>query len=139
MSVTHTVTTSTPVTVAASVAQAATPPSGPARISAHAASDPRFSTILRASGAAPRPLDLTTKGAHYTVGSGDTLESIALRMYGNKSHCERIRHANAAVLGARGDVFAGMVLWLPPLNEPVTPAAPIARAAATPSAVKRPP
>ncbi len=58
---------------------------------------------------APGPI-----GSHYTVQSGDTLSSIAWRMYGNSSFWSVIYEANRGVIGANPNLIRpGQVLAIP--------------------------
>jgi nucleoid-associated protein YgaU len=61
-----------------------------------------------------RPQPGAPAGRRYTVRAGDTLASIALRVYGDAGRWPQLYRANVAAIGAApGLIFPGTVLALP--------------------------
>lgn len=60
-----------------------------------------------------------TPGKQYTVASGDTLQTIARRAYGNPAKWSKIYRANASVLTSQNAdlIYPGEVFYIPPETE----------------------
>jgi len=93
----------------------------PARTAAPPPASPAKTTASRpsASTTPPRPTTTQTQTAarpaarRHTVAKGDTLMSIALKYYGNRSKWRDIYAANRNVMKNEGDIRVGMELVLP--------------------------
>lgn len=84
-----------------------------ARAAAAASSKPNPNPAVSAE-PAPAPASETPAAARtYTVEAGDTLEKIAVRMYGNAEKWGKIYDANSDLLAAGQGLKAGMVLKIP--------------------------
>lgn len=70
---------------------------------------PAPAPVVEAPAPAPAPAAPTT----YTVQSGDTLSSVAQKVWGKSSRWKELREANQAVLKGKDDLQIGMVLVIP--------------------------
>ncbi len=61
----------------------------------------------------PKPQSAPSRPARYVVKEGDTLESIAVSVYGDADRWPDIYRANAGAVGRGGEVKPGQVLTLP--------------------------
>ena len=98
------------------VSSRATPTSSGATIARPALASPSPSLSLSPPPAqSPSP---ATEGTTYTVQSGDSLSSIAERLYGNGAEWRRIYEANRDRLVTPEALQVGMILRVPPRPSP---------------------
>ena len=104
--------TPTVVPVASSLPAAAPSPSRPQFASPGPSPSP---AVANAATASPVPDTSTAAGDTYEIASGDTLGSIAEKLYGDQTQWRRIYDANKDAIGSDPDkLTVGMKLKIPP-------------------------